>query len=100
MQRGIDFFNEGVDKMMFSTKHKSFKIVHLTTEQRTFIVRTFFQTNSPPATIEELRERIVREFDILRRRPEMVRRAVRHMESRVILCIERGGRHVEGHVVP
>ena len=56
--------------------------------------------STPPATIEELRERIVREFDLLKRRPAMVRSAMRHMESRVNLCIEREGQHVEGHVVP
>ena len=39
--------------MTFATKHKSFKMVYFTTEQRTFIVRTFFQTNS----VAEVQER-------------------------------------------
>ena len=50
--------------------------------------------STPPATIEELRERIVREFDLLKRRPAMVRSAVRLMESCVNLCIERQEQHV------
>ena len=103
--------------MTFASKHMSFKMMFFTTEQRTFIVRTYFQTNSvaevqerfrmtfpdrePPARNSILYNvRIVREFDLLKRRPAMVRSAVRHMESRVNLCIEREGQHVEGHVVP
>ena len=45
--------------------------------------------STPPATVEVIRERIQQEFGELRRNRAMVRRAVRHMEKRATLCIER-----------
>ena len=52
---------------------------------------------SPPATIAILRQRIEEEFERLRANPEIVHRAVRSTEKRIAVCIDRGGRHVEGN---
>ena len=54
--------------------------------------------NTPPATLEILRQRIRDEFENLRENLDMIRRAVRSTERRVTQCIERGGRHVDGNV--
>jgi hypothetical protein len=54
--------------------------------------------STPPAqNINELRQRIVREFDALREQPAIIRRAVSDMHRRTMLCVEREGGHVEGH---
>lgn len=53
-----------------------------------------FQT--PPATIQELRQQITGEVNRLRQDQGMIRRAVRDMRRRCELCIERNGGHVEG----
>ena len=50
---------------------------------------------TPPANLDEIRRRITREMDDLRRDRPMVRRAVRDMMKRARLCIERGGGHVD-----
>ena len=55
---------------------------------------------TPPQNIDMLRQRIIDEFNALRQQPEipeMIRNAVRHMHKRTILCVERNGKHVEGH---
>ena len=52
---------------------------------------------TPPASIEDMRDRIVNELANLREDPEMIKRVSRDMQRRAELCIERGGRHVEGH---
>lgn len=49
----------------------------------------------PPENIEELRQRIIEEFNTLRQRPEIIQRAFRDMHRRTILCVERNGGHVE-----
>ena len=52
---------------------------------------------TPTASIEDMRDRIVNELADLREDPEMIKRVFRDMLRRAELCIERGGRHVEGH---
>ena len=52
---------------------------------------------TPPPDIATLRQRIIDEFDALRHQAPMIRRAVREMEKRANLCVERNGGHVEGH---
>ena len=54
-------------------------------------------STGPPQNIDHLRRRISNEFDALRRQPEFIRRAVRDMHKRAILCVERNEGHVEGH---
>ena len=51
---------------------------------------------SPPATIDDLIQRIEREVETLKRNPRLVRRAVHDMIRRVNLCVESDGRHIEG----
>ena len=53
--------------------------------------------SSPPHDIGMLRQRIIAEFNALRHNPMFVAHAVRHMQKRTTLCIERNGGHVEGH---
>ena len=48
---------------------------------------------TPPASIGEMRDRIVNELANLREDPEMIKRIFRDMQRRAELCIERGGRH-------
>ena len=52
--------------------------------------------STPPRDIDELREKIVREFNALREQPAFIQRAVRDMHRRTMLCVERKGAHVEG----
>ena len=52
---------------------------------------------TPPPDIATLRQRIIDECDALRHQAPMIRRAVREMEKRANLCVERNGGHVEGH---
>ena len=52
---------------------------------------------TPPPDIATLRQRITDEFEALRHQAPMIRRAVREMEKRANLCVERNGGHVEGH---
>ena len=51
----------------------------------------------PPLNIQQLRQQIINEFNILRQQPDMIRRAMRDMHRRTILCVERNGGHVEVH---
>ena len=51
---------------------------------------------TPPASIAELRDRITREFDVLKRNIQLIRSAMWAMVNRVEVCIERNGGHVEG----
>jgi hypothetical protein len=53
--------------------------------------------STPPQNINELRQKIVREFDALREQPAIIRRVVSDMHRRTMLCVEREGGHVEGH---
>ena len=53
-------------------------------------------STGPPQNIGVLRQRISDEFDALRRQPDFIRRAVRDMHKRAVLCVERNGGHVEG----
>ena len=69
-------------------------------EQRKFMALSYHQTGSqvfktPPANVDELRERIVNEFVALRR-TRMAGRAMRDMRTRAIRCVELEGGHVEG----
>ena len=49
---------------------------------------------SPPNDVFDLRNRIIREFELLDR--NMVLNAMRAMETRARKCIQENGRHVEG----
>ena len=60
-----------------------------------FVKGNVFTT--PPASIEDKRDRIVNELANLREDPEMKRRVSRDLQRRAELCIERGGTHMEGH---
>ena len=53
--------------------------------------------STPPENIQQLRQKIIDEFNTLRQRPEMIQRALRDMHRRTLLCVERNGGHVEGH---
>ena len=46
--------------------------------------------------IDVLRQRIVDTFNALPQQPDFIRRAVRDMHRRAILCVERNEGHVEG----
>ena len=50
---------------------------------------------SPPANVDDLRQRIVREIDHVKRDQMMIKRAVRDMIRRARMCIQEGGRHIE-----
>ena len=52
--------------------------------------------STPPHDINELRQRIVDEFNALRQHPALISRAVRDMHRRTMLCVARNGDHVEG----
>lgn len=52
---------------------------------------------TPPATIADLRRRIVSAFDELRQHPEMIRNVIQEMNTRAEKCIQLNGDHVEGH---
>ena len=54
---------------------------------------------TPPTDIDDLTQRITENAELLKRDPNLVRRAVRDMVRRATLCIERDGKHVEGKVV-
>ena len=51
---------------------------------------------TPPNYLNDLRNRIQQEVEILRNNPQTVRKAVQGMLSRSQLCLEREGGHVEG----
>ena len=50
-------------------------------------------------TVTQCTQRIIDEFNVLRQQPEIIRNAVRHVHKRTILCAERNGGHVKGHMV-
>lgn len=52
---------------------------------------------TPPATIAELRRRIIAVFGELRQHPEMIRNVIQEMNVRSTKCIQMNGDHVEGH---
>ena len=47
--------------------------------------------------IDVLLQRIIEEFNALRRQPEMIGHVMRGIHRRTIRCVERNGGHVEGH---
>ena len=49
--------------------------------------------STSPQNIDVLRQRIVDTFNALRQQPDFIRRAVRDMHRRAILCVERNGGH-------
>ena len=51
---------------------------------------------NPPQTIHDLRQKIINEFNALQQQQYMIRNAVRGMQKRALLCVERNGGHVEG----
>ena len=51
---------------------------------------------TPTASIEDMGDRVVNELNF-REYPEMIKRLFRDMQRCAELCIERGGRHVDGH---
>ena len=50
----------------------------------------------PPRDIDELRQKIIREFNALREQPAFIRRAARDMHRRTMICVAREGGHVDG----
>ena len=52
---------------------------------------------SRPLNIQQLRQQIINEFNILRQQPNRIRRAMRDMHRQTFLCVQRNGGHVEGH---
>ena len=44
--------------------------------------------STPPEKIQQLRQKIIDEFNTLRQRPEMIQRALRDMHRRTLLCVE------------
>ena len=46
---------------------------------------------TPPQIIEELRQRIIDEFNVSRQQPEIIRSAVRHLHKRTIIRVEANG---------
>ena len=51
---------------------------------------------NPPRTIDDLRQKIINEFNALQQQQDMIRNAVRGMQQRALLCIERNGGHIQG----
>lgn len=91
-------------------------MAQLTTPQRVFVVNKYQSTKSyvevkrlfaveypdkvyvtPPASIADLKGRITREFDLLKRNHQLIRSAMWAMLNRVEVCIDRNGGHVEGN---
>ena len=93
-------------------------MVQLTSEQRVFLVTTYFQTlkftegvattittipwdyflwgylkqkvyATPPENIDDLIQRITREVNALKTNPNLIKRAVRDMVRRVNVCVEK-----------
>ena len=52
--------------------------------------------STPTRNIDELRQKIIREFNALREQPAFIRRAVCDMHRRTMLCVAREWGHVEG----
>ena len=55
--------------------------------------------STPPASLGELRRRIVDEMNILRNDQAIIRRSFSEMRDRVDLCIQRNGSHVECNLI-
>jgi hypothetical protein len=53
--------------------------------------------STPPQNIQDLRQKIIEQFNALREQPAVIRKAVRDMRKRTVVCVERNGGHVEGH---
>ena len=53
--------------------------------------------SSPPHDVNILRQRIIAEFNALRNNPNFITNAVRHIQKRTTLCVQRNGGHVQGH---
>ena len=51
---------------------------------------------TPPENLATLRQRIIDEVDDLPWQPDIVRNAMREMDKRATLCVQRNGGHVEG----
>ena len=47
--------------------------------------------STPPRDIHELRQKLIREFNALREQPAFIRRPVRDMHRRTMLCVAREG---------
>jgi uncharacterized protein (UPF0248 family) len=53
---------------------------------------------TPPQNMENLRQKLIEQFNALREQPVITRKAVRDMHKlRTVVCVERNGGHVEGH---
>jgi transposase len=52
--------------------------------------------STPPANLEDLRERITYEVNLLKENPELVKKVMRAMRKKIELCAARNGGHVEG----
>ena len=52
--------------------------------------------STPPRDIDDLRQKIIREFNALRDQPTFVSRAVRDMHRRTMLCVAREEGNVKG----
>jgi hypothetical protein len=53
--------------------------------------------STPPQNIQDLRQKIIEQFNALREQPAVIRKAVRYMHKHTVVCVERNGGHVEGH---
>ena len=50
---------------------------------------------TPPTSVADLKERVVREIRNVKRDPLLIQRAVRDMVRRAKMCIQEGGKHIE-----
>ena len=65
-----------------------------------FFLREYINSKvyvNSPANLNDLRARITRAFEDLKRDPDIIRRAMQEMVNREQVCIERDGRNVEGN---
>ena len=53
--------------------------------------------SSPPHDVNILRQRIIAEFNALRNNPNLITNAVRHMQNRTTLCVQRNGGQSKSH---
>ena len=58
---------------------------------------TLLVESTPPANVDDLQNRIIREIDLIRQDPQTIRRAVSHacFKDPRCTCIDRDGGHVE-----
>ena len=52
--------------------------------------------STPPANTEDLKERISYDVNLLEKNPDLVKRVMTAMRTRIELCRARKGGHVEG----